>query len=59
MADRLCKRCEKSMSREQSVVVLGRESCAYCLDCAVGIIAEDEWVVVTIDLLKRLRDGVL
>ena len=64
-----CEYCEKTMSVNQAVVVVTPEPCTlentahvYCLDCTVSegvALDEDESVSISVDLLKRLIDGVV
>ena len=52
-----CVRCGKSLSRNQTLVI---QLFALCLDC---VFCEYEYeavrVEVSVDMLKRLRDGIL
>ena len=56
-----CWSCGKSMSRNQAIHYAGRN---YCLDSILNLLAnnletEDERVSVSVDLLQRMRDGVV
>ena len=64
-----CENCEKTMSVNQAVVpvtrepdTLGNTAHVYCLHCTVSEsvgLDDDESVSVSVDLLKRLIDGVV
>lgn len=54
-----CQSCGKSISYNQAVFYRGKH---YCLDSIIDLLAgerEDERVGVSVDLLERLRDGVV
>lgn len=58
-ADLHCQSCGKKISYAQAVMWQGKH---YCLDSIINLLArqcEDERVSVSVDLLERLRDGVL
>ena len=64
-----CEFCEKTMSVNQAVVTVTDDADAgekrahvYCLHCTVSDsvgLDEDESVSISVDLLKRLIDGVV
>ena len=57
-----CDDCGKVLSREQTVVsVIAEVTFCRCLDCALApeITPESENVSVSVNLLRRLRDGLL
>lgn len=55
-----CARCDKSQSRAQAIGWAGRH---FCIDCILHLFSDnvddDERVDISIDYLKRLRDGVV
>ena len=55
-----CDTCGKVMSVAQAVVmVVGGVTYVMCLDCALSQLEDDDSVSVSVDLLRRLRDGIL
>ena len=53
-----CDTCHKVMSIAQAVVmVVGGVTYVMCLDCALSQLEDS--VSVSVDLLRRLRDGIL
>ena len=55
-----CETCGKVMSVAQAVVmVVGGVTYVVCLDCALSQLEDDDTVSVSVDLLRRLRDGIL
>ena len=55
-----CDTCGKVMSVAQAVVmVVGGVTYVVCLDCALSQLEDDDTVSVSVDLLRRLRDGIL
>ena len=54
-----CDTCRKIFSRNQTI--LFQADLALCLDCVIGPggLAADDRVEVSVDLLRRLKDGVL
>ena len=55
-----CDTCHKVMTIAQAVamVVVGVTS-VMCLDCTLSQMEDDESVSVSVDLLRRMRDGIL
>ena len=51
-----CTWCNKAMSAEQTVVA---GDLRYCVDCTMTPGGDSDRVDVSVDLLRRLRDGVL
>ena len=57
-----CGVCGKTLSYEQMILWPGRQ---FCLDCTISMLTNDRIVMkpdrvsVSVDLLSRLRDGVL
>ena len=55
-----CDTCGKVMSVAQAVVmVVAGVTYVMCLDCALSQLEDDDSVSVSVDLLRRLRDGTL
>ena len=55
-----CDTCRKMLSMAQAVVALvAGVTYVLCLDCAVSQLTDDDSVSVSVDLLRRLRDGIL
>ena len=55
-----CDTCGKVMSRNQAVMkTLPPVLYVACVDCALDHLEEDDAVTVSVDLLRRIRDGVL
>ena len=55
-----CDTCGKVMSVAQAVaMVVGGVTYVVCLDCALSQLEDDDTVSVSVDLLRRLRDGIL
>ena len=55
-----CDTCHKVMSIAQAVVmVVAGVTYGLCLDCALSQLEDDDSVSVSVDLLRRLRDGTL
>ena len=55
-----CDTCGKVMSVTQAVVmVVAGVTYVMCLDCALSQLEDDDSVSVSVDLLRRLRDGTL
>ena len=55
-----CDTCHKVMTIAQAVamVVVGVTS-VMCLDCTLSQMEDDDSVSVSVDLLRRMRDGIL
>ena len=51
-----CTWCNKAISAEQTVV---NDELPYCVDCGMTAGTDSDRVDVSVDLLRRLRDGVL
>ena len=51
-----CTWCGKTISAEQTVVA---GDLSYCVDCTMTSGGDSDRVEVSVDMLKRLRDGVL
>ena len=55
-----CDTCGKVMSVAHAVImVVGGVTYVVCLDCALSQLEDDDTVSVSVDLLRRLRDGIL
>ena len=55
-----CDTCQKVLSIAQAVVmVVGGVTYVMCLDCALSQLEGNDSVSVSVDLLRRLRDGIL
>ena len=55
-----CDTCRKTLSTVQAVVSLvAGVTYVLCLDCTVSQLTDDDSVSVSVDLLRRLRDGIL
>ena len=55
-----CDTCRKGLSITQAVVlVVAGVTYVLCLDCTLSQLADDDSVSVSVDLLRRMRDGVL
>ena len=55
-----CETCGKLMSMAQAVVALvAGATFIFCLDCAVSQLTDDDSVSISVDLLRRLKDGIL
>ena len=55
-----CDTCGKVMSINQAVVmVVAGVNYVLCLDCALSQLEDDDSVSVSVNLLRRLRDGAL
>ena len=55
-----CDTCHKPLSVAQAVVmVVAGVTYVLCLDCALYQLEDDDRVSVSVDLLRRLRDGVV
>ena len=55
-----CDTCGKVMSINQTVVmVVAGVNYVLCLDCALSQLEDDDSVSVSVNLLRRLRDGTL
>ena len=55
-----CDTCHKVMSIAQAVVmVVAGVTYVLCLDCPLADLDDDDSVSVSVNLLRRLRDGVL
>ena len=55
-----CDTCRKSLSIPQAVVsVVAGATFVLCLECTLSQLADDDSVSVSVDLLRRMRDGVL
>ena len=55
-----CDTCHKTLSIAQAVVmVIAGVTYVLCLDCTLSQLEDDDSVSVSVDLLRRLRDGVV
>ena len=55
-----CDNCLKTLSKEQAVVMhVAGVTYIQCLDCILAHLDEEDGVEVSVDLLRRLKDGVL
>ena len=55
-----CNTCHKALAISQAVVmVVAGVNYVLCLDCALSQLEDDDSVSVSVDLLRRLRDGIL
>ena len=55
-----CDTCHKTLSITQAVVmVVGGVTYVLCLDCTLSQLEDDDSVSVSVDLIRRLRDGIL
>ena len=55
-----CDTCHKVMSISQAVVkAVAGVNYVLCLDCTLAQLEDDDSVSVSVDLLRRLRDGIL
>ena len=55
-----CNTCHKAMTIAQAVVmVVADVTYVLCLDCALSQLEDDDRVSVSVDLLRRLRNGVV
>ena len=55
-----CDTCGKVMSINQAVVkAVAGVTYIMCLDCALSQLEDDDSVSVSVDLLRRLGDGIL
>ena len=55
-----CDNCGKSLSIVQAVVsVVADVTFVLCLDCTLSRLPDDDSVSVSVDLLRRMRDGIL
>ena len=56
----VCDTCHKPLSVAQAVVmVVAGVTYVLCLDCTLPLLEDDDSVSVSMDLLRRLRDGVI
>ena len=56
MRHALCTWCGKTISAEQTLLAGDRP---YCVDCVMTAAADSDHVDVSVDMLRRLRDGIL
>ena len=55
-----CDTCNKVMSISHAVVfIVAGVTYVMCLDCTLSQLDDDDSVSVSVDLLRRLRDGIL
>ena len=55
-----CDTCHKPLSVAQAVVmVVAGVTYVLCLDCGLSQLEDDDSVSVSVDLLRRMRDGIL
>ena len=55
-----CDTCHKPLSVTQALVmVVAGVTYVLCLDCALSQLEDDDTVSVSVDLFRRLRDGVV
>jgi hypothetical protein len=55
-----CDTCHKPLSIAQAVVKrLAGVTCVFCLDCTLSQLEDDDSVSASVDLLRRMRDGIL
>ena len=55
-----CDDCLKTLSREQAVVMrVAGVTYIQCLDCILSHLEDEDRVEVSVDLLRRLKNGIL
>ena len=55
-----CDYCLKTLSREQALAMrVAGVTYIQCLDCILALLEEEDRVEVSVDLLRRLKDGIL